>query len=175
MPEKLFGMQPMRRDVMKIGVAGGLAAVVPWVTVSAAAQPVAISRNRTMTLVANNGRDGRWPDFDLWNAYSIGANHQNGANLIYEPLAYYSALADKTYMWLAESYAYTPDFKQLTIKTRPNIKWSDGVAFSAEDVAYTLNTLRDYGPKVKWGIDVQQVMEKATATDATSDRARRMA
>jgi len=38
------------------------------------------------------------------------------------------------------------------------------VLFSAEDVAYTLNTLRDYGPKVKWGVDVQQ------ASQATGDR-----
>ena len=74
--------------------------------------------------------------------------------MIYEPLAYYSAFADKWYMWLAESYEFTPDFKQLTIKTRSGIKWSDGTPFSAEDVAYTINTLRDLGPKVKWGIDV---------------------
>jgi peptide/nickel transport system substrate-binding protein len=168
MPKKLSDMQPLRRDLMKIGLAAGVATMAPWVAIPAAAQPVAVPRNRTMTLIANNGRDGRWPDFDLWNAYSIGANHQNGANLIYEPVAYYSAFADKTYMWLAESYEYAPDFKKLTIKTRPNITWSDGVAFSAEDVAYTLNTLRDYGSKVKWGIDVQQVLDKATTTDATT-------
>src|ERR1019366_10197550 len=45
---------------------------------------------------------------------------------------------------------------------------SDGVPFSAEDVAYTLNTLRDYGPRVKWGVDVQQAVTKATATDANT-------
>ena len=45
---------------------------------------------------------------------------------MYEPLAFYSAFADKEYMWLAESYKYSPDFKELTIKMRPNIKWSDG-------------------------------------------------
>ena len=86
-------------------------------------------------------------------------------NIIYEPLAYYSAFADKMYMWLAESYEYTPDFKQLTIKTRQGIKWSDGAPFSAEDVAYTFNTLRDLGPKVKWGVDVNQALDEATATD----------
>ena len=68
-------------------------------------------------------------------------------------------------MWLAESYQFTPDFKQLTIKTRSGINWSDGTPFSAEDVAYTLNTLRDLGPKVKWGVDVQQALKEATATD----------
>jgi hypothetical protein len=38
----------------------------------------------------------------------LGSNHQNGANLIYEPLAYYSAFADKTHMWLAERYEFAP-------------------------------------------------------------------
>ncbi len=75
------------------------------------------------------------------------------------------AFADKEYLWLAESYAYTPDFKELTIKTRSGITWSDGVPFSAEDVAYTLNSLRDLGPKVRWGVDVQQFMQEARVTD----------
>lgn len=57
-------------------------------------------------------------------------------------------------MWLAESFEFAPDFKRLTIKTRAGITWSDGEPFSAEDVAYTLNSLRDLGPKVRWGVDV---------------------
>jgi peptide/nickel transport system substrate-binding protein len=167
MAKQQSGTEPARRDLMKTGLAAGvMAALSPWGAERAAAQVAAVPRNRTMTLIGQNGRDGRWPDFDLWNAYCIGSNHQNGPNLIYEPLAYYSAFADKTYMWLAESYKFTPDFKQLTIRIRSGIKWSDGVPFSAEDVAYTLNTLRDYGPKVKWGVDVQQAVAKATATDA---------
>ncbi|MGC1410412.1 MAG: ABC transporter substrate-binding protein, partial [Acetobacteraceae bacterium] len=31
-----------------------------------------------------------------------------------------------------------------------------------------LNSLRDLGPKVKWGVDVQQVMKEAKATDAST-------
>jgi peptide/nickel transport system substrate-binding protein len=121
-----------------------------------------------MTLVWSGSREGRWVDFELWNPYSIGSNHQNGPNIIYEPLAFYSAFADKTYMWLAESYKYSPDFRQLTIKTRSGITWSDGQPFSAEDVAYTLDSLRQLGPKVKWGVDVQQVVKQARATDANT-------
>ena len=156
---------PHRRDVLAGAVAATAAALTPIGL--ATAQPAVPPRNRTMTLVWG-GREGRWVDFDLWNPYSIGSNHQNGPNIIYEPLAYYSAFADKTYMWLAESYQYTPDFKQLTIKTRSGISWSDGTPFSAEDVAFTLNSLRDIGPKVKWGVDVQQVMKEAKATDANT-------
>ncbi len=152
-----------RRDVIKGTMATAAAAMLPAGV--AEAQPSPIPRNRTMILIGINSRDGRWVDADLWNPYAIGANHQNGPNMIYEPLAYYSAFADKTYMWLAESYQFTPDFKQLTIKTRPNITWSDGRPFSAEDVAFTMNSLRDLGPKVKWGVDVNQALDEATAPD----------
>src|SRR5271154_2974584 len=139
-----------RRDVMLAGLAAATAPYLP-----AYAQPAAPPRNKTMILVWSGSRAGQWADWDLWNPYAIGANHQNGPNCVCEPLAYYSAFADKTYMWLAESFAFTPDQMHLTIKTRPGIKWSDGTPFSAEDVAYTLTTLRDNGPKLKWGVDVQ--------------------
>ena len=152
-----------RRGLLLSSAAAGAAALLP--VPGAQAQQSAIPRNRTLILIKNGAVDGRWVDYELWNAYAIGSNHQNGPNLIYEPLAYYSAFADKMYPWLAESYQFTPDFKQLTIKTRQGITWSDGQPFSAEDVAYTFNTLRDLGPKVKWGVDVNQSLDQATVPD----------
>src|SRR5262245_64517486 len=59
---------------------------------------------------------------------------------------------------------YSPDFKELTIKTRSGVKWSDGTPFSADDVTYTLNSLKELGPKVRWGVDVQQFMQEARTT-----------
>jgi peptide/nickel transport system substrate-binding protein len=152
-----------RRTAIKGAMAAAASAMLPAGV--AEAQMQSIPRERTMTLIGINSRDGRWVDYELWNPYAIGSNHQNGPNLIYEPLAYYSAFADKMYMWLGESFQYTADFKQLTIKTRQGVTWSDGVTFSAEDVAFTFNTLRDLGAKVKWGIDVSQALDEATATD----------
>ena len=126
-----------------------------------------VPRSRTL-LLAQGGTQGKYQDYDLWNAYALGANHQTGPNLIHEPLAYYSAYGDKEYLWLASGYDYSPDFKQLTIQLRNGIKWSDGEPFSAEDVAYTLSTLKELGPKVRWGVDVQQAVESATASDANT-------
>ncbi|MBV9813424.1 MAG: hypothetical protein JO326_11790, partial [Acetobacteraceae bacterium] len=157
-------MDQDRRTVLKGGLAAAASVMLP-AGIAGAQTSEDVPRDKTVTLIGINSRDGRWVDYELWNPYAIGANHQNGPNMIFEPLAYYSAFADKWYMWLAESYQFTPDFKQLTIKTRPGIKWSDGEPFSAEDVAYTYNSLRDLGPKVKWGIDVAQALQEATATD----------
>src|SRR5262245_56073338 len=153
-----------RRKFVKIGALAVGAAALPSVTTTSA-QPRTVPRTRTGTLVWSGSREGRWIDYELWNPYALGSNHQNGPGIFYEPMAYYSAFADKEYLWLAESYAYSADFKELTIKTRSGITWSDGVPFSAEDVAYTLNSLRDLGPKVRWGVDVQQFMQEARVTD----------
>jgi len=65
------------------------------------AQIPAKPRNRTLIL-RWGGQEGRHIDWELWNGYAVGANHQNGLGILYEPLAYYSAFADKWYPWLAE-------------------------------------------------------------------------
>ena len=116
-------------------------------------------------MTVRGGTDGKHTEQELWSPYVIGSNPQLGGNIIYEPLAFYSAFADKTIMWLAEDYKYSPDYKELTVKTRPGITWSDGKPFSAEDVAYSLNTLNELGGKVKWGKDVQEVLESAAVVD----------
>jgi len=139
----------------------------------AATQPVEagklkdVPRNRTLIDV-QNGPENKWSDYNNWNPYSIGAFPGFGDNVVYEPLAYYSAFNDKETMWLAESYKYSSDFKALTIKIRPNVTWSDGQPFTAEDVAYTLTTLKDLGPKVQWGSDVKQYVAEAKATDPST-------
>src|SRR5499426_4930594 len=143
MPEK-NGPRPLsRRQFIRAGAfAAGAAALLP--VSASAARPRDVPRNRTLTLVWG-GREGRWVDYELWNPYAIGSNHQNGPGILYEPLAFYSAFADKEHLWLAESYKYSADFKELTIRTRSGIRWSDGTPFSAEDVTYTLNSLKELG------------------------------
>ncbi|MCE7987944.1 MAG: ABC transporter substrate-binding protein [Caldilinea sp. CFX5] len=150
---------------------GGEQAAAPAADAApAAAAPAGLKevpRNRTLKLM-RGGREGQHIDYELWNPYAVGANHQNGANIMYEPLAFYSAFADKELLWLAESYQYNEDSTELTIKTRQGIKWSDGVDFSAEDVAYTFSTLKEIGPAVRWGVDVQMFVESAEAIDEST-------
>lgn len=128
-----------------------------------------VPRNRTLIDV-QNGPENKWADYDNWNPYSIGASPGYGDNIMYEPLAYYSAAADKEILWLAKSYTYSSDYKALTIKIRPHITWSDGQPFTAEDVAFTLTSLKQLGPKVQWGSDVRQYVSSATATDSLTVR-----
>jgi peptide/nickel transport system substrate-binding protein len=125
-----------------------------------------IPRNRTL-IMRWAGVEGRFVDHEIWNPYAIGGNHQNGSGILYEPLAFYSAFADEEMLWLAEGYEYNDDFTQLTIRVREGIEWSDGEPFSAEDVAFTINSLNELGATVRWGVDVQQVVEQAEAVSDT--------
>jgi peptide/nickel transport system substrate-binding protein len=45
---------------------------------------------------------------------------------------------------LATHYSWSPDGKTLTITTRSGVKWSDGKPFSAADVAFTFNLIKQY-------------------------------
>lgn len=126
--------------------------------------PGDVAREDTLTLF-HGGNEGRYIDHELWNPYAIGANHQQGPNLIFEPLAFFSAFADEEIMWLAESYSYNSDFTELTINCRQGIKWSDGEDFDCEDVVYTLNALKELKEEVRWGKDVNEAMQSAELVD----------
>ncbi len=44
---------------------------------------------------------------------------------------------------LAESWAFSDDGRELTLRLRPDVVFSDGEPFTAEDVAFTFRALRD--------------------------------
>jgi peptide/nickel transport system substrate-binding protein len=154
-----------------LGAGVGTAAAAPSASTLAAlaatAQLEELPREKTL-IVVRGGVQGKFEEAEIWNPFLPLGNHQLGSMLLYEPLAFYSAFEDKTTLWLAESFEYSPDYKQLTVKTRPGITWSDGTPFSAEDVAYTFNQLVAVGSAVKWGADVQQFLTSAEATDDTT-------
>ena len=136
-------------------------------TVAFAQEITEVAREKTLIAV-RGGSQGKFEEDQIWNPFLPTGNHQLASQLIYEPLAFYSAFTDSYTMWLAESYEYSADYKTLTVKTRPGISWSDGTPFSAEDVAYTFNKLVEVGSVVKFGADVQQFLISAEATDDTT-------
>ena len=73
-----------RRAFIRAGILVAGTAVV-WPVSAPAAKLKDVPRNRTLTLVWT-GREGRWIDHELWNPYAIGANHQSGPGMFYEPL-----------------------------------------------------------------------------------------
>ncbi|HRA49255.1 MAG TPA: ABC transporter substrate-binding protein, partial [Thermomicrobiales bacterium] len=63
---------------------------------------------------------------------------------IHEPLLIFNALTGETTPWLAESWEWSADALTLTFKIRAGVLWSDGEAFSADDVAFTFQFMMDH-------------------------------
>ncbi|MGF1863757.1 ABC transporter substrate-binding protein [Enterovibrio norvegicus] len=113
------------------------AALISVSGASAAAQSVdemsqlTIIPNHNATLIRN------------FNPYLPGRLH-TARDFIYEQLVIFNELkANRPEFRLATDYYFSDDLKRITFDIRDGVKWSDGVPFSAEDVAFTFNMVKD--------------------------------
>ena len=57
------------------------------------------------------------------------------------------------------------DYTKFEFKITQGIKWSDGVDFTANDVAFTFNKLLELGDQVPGGANLQSIVKSCTAVD----------
>jgi peptide/nickel transport system substrate-binding protein len=91
----------------------------------------------------------------------------------YEPLMYINPLKGNAETpMLAESYEWNADKTVLTFTVRDGVKWNDGEEFSADDVAFTFNLLKD-NPGLDfnaiWSSGLQSVAADGTTVTLTFD------
>ncbi len=93
-------------------------------------------------------------------------------NGIYEPLMIYNVVKGVLVPWLATKYAFSADNKTLTATVRDDVKWSDGQAFSAGDVAFTFNLFKKIaglqGPGSQAMTGATAYIDTVTAPDSTT-------
>lgn len=67
------------------------------------------------------------------------------ANVIFEPLAFVNLIdpSQDIVPWLASEVAWADDYKSVELTARDGVKWNDGEDFTAEDIAFTLNLMKD--------------------------------
>ena len=104
-----------------------------------------IPRDRTLILM--NGGPNQYPLFDNHNPYIPGSDqgfHMGTLPAMFEPLIMYNVLTGEHENWLAEHWEYDDSATVLTVRLREGIEWADGQPFTARDVAFTFNMLRDH-------------------------------
>ena len=87
-------------------------------------------------------------------------------NGIFEPLMIYNTMTGKIVPWLATDFKWSDDKLTLTFTIRDGVKWSDGQAFTAGDVAYTFNLLK--GKDALSGIGQNAVGKSGYVSDVTA-------
>ena len=93
------------------------------------------------SLTIDNESGALWQcDFNPYN----GSVNGQSFGILYEPLVYDNLLNDRKTPMLASDYKWGSDNKTLTFTIRSGVTWSDGQPFSAADVIYSFNLLKQH-------------------------------
>ncbi|MGH2544593.1 MAG: ABC transporter substrate-binding protein, partial [Ardenticatenaceae bacterium] len=126
-------------------------------------EETAVSEERRESL--NVALGGRIADPTNLNLYAGASRSGTGLHqVVYEYLFYYNLQTGEFIPWLAESFEYNDDYTALTVALRDGVTWNDGEAFTADDIVFTYNLLRD-NPGMEWAEEATTWVESAEAVD----------
>ena len=115
-----------------------VALAVSGCSIQITSQPDPSIGEDTMLINADKGN----PLFDRnFNPYMT--NTRTASRWIYEPLILINPLDGTETPWLSDSWEQ-PDATTIVMHMRDGVTWSDGTTFTAKDVAFTLQLIKDY-------------------------------
>jgi peptide/nickel transport system substrate-binding protein len=127
-----------------------------------------VPRNKTL-IVMGGGAAGQNPSFNNFNIRTPGGSvdgwHSGALQTMAEPLIMFDVLTGDYENWLAQDWKYNADFTEIDMTLRKGIEWSDGVPFTAKDVAYTFNTVRDHQDKMVHTAEISFLKEAQAVDD----------
>jgi len=131
-----------------------------------------VPRNRTLIMdcAETNTCAGQIQDYNSFNPYLPGTTSRTGYNFAYEPLYFYNAFKGEMIPWIATGHEFNEDFTEVVIHIRPGVTWSDGVAWTADDLVFTVNMLRENAPELTYSTDMENWVESAVAVDSLTAR-----
>ncbi len=120
------------------------------------------SSGQTILKIATQSYDFAQAGFNPYNG------HPNAGvlGLVYETLYFVNINGGSFTPMLATDYKWNSDNTQVTFTTRQNVKWSDGKPFTADDVVFTFNLMKQY-PAAD-GSGVWSYLKDVVASDANT-------
>jgi peptide/nickel transport system substrate-binding protein len=107
----------------------------------------------------------RYSTVNNFNLFVPGPPSPTRQGLIYDTLWY---LDQQTGEWInslaAEKPQYNQDATEMTVKLRQGVMWSDGVEFTADDLVYTVNTLKN-NPGMLWSAEMKLYVKDVVKKD----------
>ncbi len=108
---------------------------------------------------------GQIPDPTNLNLYAGASRSDTGLHqVVYEYLFYNNLQTGEFIPWLAEGYEYNDDFSALTVHLRDGVTWSDGEAFTSEDIAFTYELLKA-NPAMEWASNANAAVASVDTPD----------
>ena len=151
--------------MLRIAVTASLAAAIAW---PATAQDLKqVPRNRTLITQG----------WDYYNQVQSPGNLSpyNGVLLnqrqvlhytVQEALFYTNHMTNTIIPWQAEGMTTSADFRTVTITMRSGVKWADGKPLTAEDVVFTIETLKANAPEMALSGAMKEWVASVEAPDA---------
>ncbi len=103
---------------------------------------------------------------DLWNPFVPGSRSDQGLQqAMIEPLFMLNTENNEIESWLALSMTANESLDVWTLRLRPNVTWSDGEPFNADDVVFTVEMLLANSPTLLFSAALQQWIERAETID----------
>jgi peptide/nickel transport system substrate-binding protein len=129
----------MRKHFLRLSLFLVIALVLGAQAASVTAQDVA----REDTVIFDTD-SSTVPNFNNFNPYIPNSNRNTGEHqAMWEPLFMLNYENGEIMPWLGESFTHNDAQDVWTLKIRDGVTWSDGVAFNADDVVFTIQMLLD--------------------------------
>ncbi len=112
-----------------------------------------------------DARGGQFADPELMNPYVPGGLRNQGIHqAVQEPLFVLNYQTGEIESWLGESMEADETFTTWTLNLRKGVEWSDGEAFNADDVIFTMGLLME-NTEMNYAAGLQDWVESTEKVD----------
>jgi peptide/nickel transport system substrate-binding protein len=166
------GSRVSRRSLLRGAGAVGALAVTPIAALVSACEGASTQKQdkgsaRARTVIFDF-HGGRVQSPDLWNPLVTGFTNNAGFHqALAEPLFFLNYESGEIEPWLGDTFTSNPAMDVWTLKLKDGIKWSDGEAYDADDVVFTINLLLKHA-ELNNAAPMQEWVKQVKKVDATT-------